>query len=97
MPIFVVELQKLTGLYLPWWDVTNDASDTQLCLRYRRQNRLETYTHATMVAFQNKNVMCSDLHDYYSLLGKNLNVMPLSYFFINKLNSDFGYLFLLWE
>lgn len=50
-----------------------------------------------MVAFQNKNVMCSDLHDYYSLLGKNLNVMPLSYFFINNLNSDFDYLFLLWE
>lgn len=95
MPIFALEPQKLTGLHLPWWDVTSDARDTQLPLHYRRQNR--TYAHTTKVAFQNKNVMCSDLHDYYSLLGKNHNVIPLSYFSINKLNSSSSYLFLFWE
>lgn len=44
MHIFVLELQKLTGLHLPWWDATSDARDAQLPLHYRRQNRLE-YTH----------------------------------------------------
>lgn len=86
MLIFVLELQKLIGSYLPWWDITSDASDS-LSNTGHKTDRLETRTHTTMVTFQNKNVVFSDLHEYYSFLGKKTLCYPPLLFFHQQTNT----------